>query len=244
MKRLLLAEARRLSSVRALPGLLVATLVVEVAFRALLAGVQDTSGLQDRAAQAELLGPTLLLPLGCAAFGALLAGEQWRHRLAVGSFLVTPRRTPVLLAQALVAAAAGAVLALAATGTANLLCWVLLDQRVALRLDAADGWASVLGTVPAGALLAAGGVAAAHLLRSQSAALGAVTVVLLVLAPLTQVLVPDVAAYLPNGAALGLAGQEIAEPSYLPATLAGLLLLAQVAVLLGLAERRLRSRDI
>jgi hypothetical protein len=242
--RLLRAEVRKLLTVRSAPLLLVAALLVEVAFKVLLAGLQDVGRIDSRPDQIAALAPTLILPLAAAAIGVLVAGAEWRHRLAVGSFLVTPRRLPVLAAQAAVAALAGTAVGFAAAGTANALIGVVLDARTTLRVDAGAGWVTVAGTAAASGLLAAGGVGVAALLRSQAAALGAVTVLLFVLAPLTQVLAPEVAAYLPGGAVQGLALQRQAEPAYLPVPAAGALLAAQVAVTLALAARVLRRLDV
>ena len=108
----------------------------------------------------------------------------------------------------------------------------------------ADGLAIVLGTALACGLLAVGGVALGTLARSQVTAVGVATVLLLVLAPLTQVLVPEIAAALPNGAGLALALQDRADPAYLGPAAGGLVLAAEMAAVTALAARRLRRADV
>lgn len=244
MKRLLRAEARKFSTVRAGPLLLVCALVVEVTFKALLAGLQEVSVLRTRADQIELLGPTLFLPATAGALGVLITGAEHRHRLFVGSFAVTPERGRVLLAQAIMAAVVGGAFGLAAAGTSAIVSGLVIDGRGSVLLDAADGWTIVLGTTAAAALLAAAGAGVAAVLRSQPLALGIVALTLLILAPLALVLAPEVAAFLPAGLASGLAMQKEATPELLGVGWSALVAAVLLGLLLAAASRSWDRADL
>ena len=238
------AELRKAATVRSTPFLLAAALIVEVAFKALLVALQDADQYASRAQQFGALGPTLFLPLAAATVGVLIAGAEWRYRLVDGSFRIAPSRTPVLRAQMLVAGALAAFLGLAAGGVSNALVGLILDGRTDLLLDARDGWTATLGLTVACALLAVAGTGVATLLRSQIAGLAVMTIVLFVLAPLGEVLVPELAAYLPYGATLGLAVQRESNDAYLGVLAAGAVLAAEVFVVAIAAARMLVSRDV
>ena len=243
MSRALRAEWRKARTVRSIGLLLGGVIVVEIAFKGLFAALQPLDHFH-RAGQYRLLAPTLFLSLAAAVLGVLVAGQEWRYRLAVPTYLALPDRARVLAAKAVVAGALATTTGLAATGIANALCAVVLGARTSPLVPFADGVAIVLGTALACGLLAVGGVAVGTLVRSQVAAVGVATVVLLVLAPLTQVLVPEIAAALPNGAGLALALQDRAEPAYLGPAAGGLVLAAEMAAVTALAARRLRRADI
>jgi hypothetical protein len=243
VRRALRAEWRKARTVRAVALLAGGVTVVEIAFKGLFAALQPVDELH-RTGQYRLLGPTLLLSLAVAVLGVLIAGQEWRYRLAVPTYLAFPDRTRVLAAKLVVAGGLATVTGLVATGIANVLCAGLLDARTRVLVPFEDGAAIVLGSALACGLLAAGGVALGTLVRSQVTAVGAAAVLLLVLAPLTQVLAPEIAAALPNGAALALALQRHAEPAYLAPAAGGLLLAAEMAASVALAARRLRRADI
>ena len=243
MKRALRAEWRKARTVRSIGLLLAGVIVVEIAFKGLFAALQPLDHF-DRAGQYHLLAPTLFLSLAAAILGVRIAGQEWRYRLAVPTYLALPDRARVLAAKAVVAGGLATTTGLVATGIANALCGVALGARTEALVPFADGLAIVLGTALACGLLAVGGVALGTLARSQVTAVGVATVLLLVLAPLTQALVPEIAAALPNGAALALALQDRADPAYLGPAAGGLVLAAEMAAVTALAARRLRRADV
>ena len=243
MRRALRAEWRKARTVRSIGLLLAGAIVVEIAFKGLFAALQPLDHF-DRAGQYRQLAPTLFLSLAVATLGVLIAGQEWRYRLAVPTYLALPDRLRVLAAKTVVASGLATTTGLAATGIANAVCGVVLGARTEPHVPFTDGVVIVLGTALACGLLAAGGVALGTLVRSQVGAVGVATVLLLVLAPLTQVLVPEVAAALPNGAGLALALQDRADPAYLGPVAGGLLLAAEIAAVTVLAARRLRRADV
>jgi hypothetical protein len=243
VRRALRAEWRKARTVRSIGLLLAGVIVVEIAFKGLFAALQPLDHF-DRAGQYRLLAPTLFLSLAAALLGVLVAGQEWRYRLAVPTYLALPDRLRVLAAKAVVASWLATTTALAATATANALCSAALEARTDALVPLADDVTIVLGTALACGLLAIGGVALGTLVRSQVAAVGVATVALLVLAPLTQVLVPEVAAALPNGAALALALQEHTDRAYLGPAAGGLVLAAEMSVVTALAARGLRRADV
>jgi ABC-2 type transport system permease protein len=243
MRAAVRAEWRKARTVRSTWLLLGGVIGVELAFKGLFAALQPVAEF-DRAGQYRLLGPTLFLSLAAAVLGVLVAGQEWRYRLAVPTYLASPARGRVLAAKTIVAAALAASAALVATGAANALCGAVFDARTTALVPRTDGVTIVAGTALASGLLAAGGVALGTLVRSQVAAVGTAAVLLLVLAPLTQVLVPEVAAALPNGAGLALALQAHYDPAYLGPLPGGLVLTAEMAAASALAAWRLRATDV
>ena len=243
MKRALRAEWRKARTVRAVMLLLAGVIGVEIAFKGLFAALQPLDHF-DRAGQYRLLAPTLFLSLAAAILGVLVAGQEWRYRLAGPTYLAIPDRGRVLAAKMAVAGGLAAATGLVATGAANAVCGVVLAGRTEALVRLPNGIAIVLGTAIASGLLAIGGVALGTLVRSQVAAVGVATVLLLVLAPLTQVLVPEIAAALPNGAALALALQDRADSAYLAPIAGGLVLVAEMAAATAFAARRLRRSDV
>ena len=243
MRRALRAEWRKARTVRSIGLLLAGVIVVEIAFKGLFAALQPVDHF-DRAGQYRLLAPTLFLSLAAAILGVLVAGQEWRYRLAVPTYLAIPARARVLAAKTIVAGGLATITGLIASGIANVLCGVVLDARTEALVPFADRLAIFLGSALASGLLAVGGVALGTLVRSQVAAVGVATVVLLVLAPLTQVLLPKIAAVLPNGAGLALALQDRVDSAYLAPAAGGLLLAAEMAAVTALAAWWLRRADV
>jgi ABC-2 type transport system permease protein len=243
VRRALRAEWRKARTVRAIGMLLAGAIAVEIAFKGLFAALQPLDHF-DRAGQYRLLAPTLFLSFAAAILGVLISGQEWRYRLAVPTYLALPDRARVLAAKTVVAGGLATTAGLVATGAANALCGVVLDARTAPLVPLADGVVTILGTALACGLLAVGGVALGTLVRSQVAAVGVAAVLLLVLAPLTQVLVPEIAAALPNGAGLALALQDRADPAYLGPAAGGLVLAAEMAAVTALAVRQLQRADV
>jgi ABC-2 type transport system permease protein len=243
VKRALRAEWRKARTVRAFGLLLGGALLVELAFKGMFAALQAVESL-DRAGQYRLFGPTLFLTTAAALLGVLIAGQEWRYRLAVPTYLAFPGRRRVLAAKAVVAGTLASVTGLVATGLADILCAALLRPRLDTLVSLADGGSMVAGTALACGLLAVGGVALGTLVRSQVTAVGIAVTVLLVLAPLTQLLVPEVAAGLPGGAAQALALQANVVPAFLAPVTGGLVLAAEVALITAVAAWQLRRADV
>ncbi len=133
--------------------------------------------------------------------GILGMTTEYRHRTLSATFLVTPRRSPVVVAKMLAHALAGLGLGLACCALTALLAIPLLAAK-----DAATLSTSTIVSVLAGALLtttlyAVMGVAVGTLIPNQVAALIGALIWLLLIEALLVAFVPAVGRWLPGGAA-------------------------------------------
>ncbi|WP_049576214.1 ABC transporter permease subunit [Nonomuraea sp. SBT364] len=168
-----------------------------------------------------------------------MAGE-FRHRTITWSFLVTPRRGPVLAAKLIAYGLAGlviAVLSAAATLVAGL---VLLPANGHPALT--SGVPAVLaGAVLSTTLYAPLGVALAVLVGSRVVAVVLAALLFMYGDGLLAWLAPEVFRWLPTGAARALGGMRAEGGALLPAWGGGLLFAGYVAVT-ALAARLLTLR--
>jgi ABC-2 type transport system permease protein len=172
--------------------------------------------------------------LFAALLGAMSVTGEFRHGTIRPTFLVSPRRTPVILAKVLAATAAGLLLGviggLSAAGVSAL---ALSGRGVAVALTSADVVQLGLGTAVAAALWAAIGVGLGALVRSQVPTLVAITAWLLLLETLVVENLPDVGRFAPGATAQALSGQspdELLAPGWAGAML---VVYAAVAVAVG-----------
>src|SRR4051812_25559293 len=150
------AEWRKARTVRSTWLLLGGVIAVELAFKGLFAALQPVEEF-DRAGQYRLLGPTLFLSLAAAVLGVLIAGQEWRYRLAVPTYLAIPARAHVLLAKTIVAGVLAMSTGLVATGASNALCGLVFNARLTPLVPFAMGWRSSPGArSPRGCLPPAG----------------------------------------------------------------------------------------
>ncbi|WP_336206794.1 hypothetical protein [Nonomuraea sp. LPB2021202275-12-8] len=171
-----------------------------------------------------------------------MAGE-FRHQTITWSFLISPRRDPVLMGK------------LAAYGLVGLVVAVLsaLVTLVAgLVLLLANGYPALTGDVPLvllGAVLSVTmyamlGVGLAVLIGSQVGAIIVAVLLWMYGDGLLAWLAPDVFRWLPTGAARALGGMRLDQGMLLPAWLGGLVFAAYIAVIVLAARVLTLRRDI
>lgn len=243
MKAQIVSEIRKLrttSAVRWLLGVLVAAVSAIAFLAARTADASDLTGVvadQPFAQIAMTLVPAFAVVLAIRSYT-----DEVRHGAVVPTLLASPSRGRVLVAKALVAAIAGAILAIAAQAVA---------MTLGAALVAAEGfapviaWTSVASTVAAGVL--AGtlwsllGVGVGVAVRHQAPALVGSLVWILVAEYVLASFAPDLATYLPVTAGGSLLGLEDAP---LSRTVGGLVLAGWAAAALAVGHALLRRRDV
>ena len=201
--RLLKAEGRKLVTTR-LPwgflGALVLFSIIVAAAVVLGSATDDAVGFVDTVeAQRSLLAFGTNAMLFGAVFGATVAAREYAHRTVVPTFLLSPVRERVQLAQLTAVLLAGGLLGAIGGGltvASGALALPLVDQQLLLdggavaRLVAVAGLAGAVGAILGGGL----GV----LLRNTGGAVSAVVLALLVGPPLVGQLVEGIAPWLPG----------------------------------------------
>lgn len=201
--RLLKAESRKLVTTRLpwgfLGALVLFSIIVAVAV-VLGSATDDAVGFVDTAeAQRSLLAFGTNAMLFGALFGATAAAREYAHRTVVPTFLLSPVRERVQLAQLTAVLAAGGVLGAVGGGltiAAGALALPLVDQQ--LLLDGATVARLVAVAGLAGAVGAVLGAGMGVLLRNTGGAVTAVVLLLLVGPPLVGQLVEGIAPWLPG----------------------------------------------
>jgi hypothetical protein len=236
--RLCKAEGRKLVTTRLpwgfLGALVLFSVVVAVAV-VLGSATDDAVGFVDTAeAQRSLLAFGTNAMLFGGLFGATDAAREYAHRTVVPTFLLTPVRERVQLAQLAAVLTVGGLLGAVGGGltvAAGAVALPLVDQQ--LLLGTADVTRLVAVAGLAGAVGAVLGVGFGVLLRNTGGAVTAVVLLLLVGPPLIGQLVDGIAPWLP-GELLGvLAG--IADSNTLVAALLALLAWGVLPAAAGIA---------
>jgi ABC-type transport system involved in multi-copper enzyme maturation permease subunit len=181
--------------------------------------------------------------LFAALLGALSVTSEFRHGTIRPTLLASPRRTPVVVAKMLAAAAAGLAIgtvgALFATGVSLA---VLTGRGVDIALTAGDFTRLIGGTAIAAALWAAIGVGLGAIVRSQVPTLVGVTAWLLLIETLIVENLAGVGRYLPGATAQALSGQNPA--TLLPFGWAALLLASYAAIAVASGSWATARRDV
>jgi ABC-2 type transport system permease protein len=169
---------------------------------------------------------TRLGMLFAALAGALAITAEFRYGTIHPTFLVTPRRSPVLVAKLAVSALVGLVFGLFAEGLmAGAASAALAGRGIAIQLTSSDYTRLLLGGMVAAALWAMIGLGVGALVRNQIPVLVGLCAWLLLV---EQLLPADAARYTPGAAGLGLAisasGTQLADT--VPAIATGLAVLA------------------
>lgn len=221
----------------------VAWVLLSVILPIALAGQQGAPSVIDRDGVRTILTGTGASGLFVLVLGALAMTNEWRHGTAVPTFLVAPRRLPVLVAKLALFGLGGLAIGLTAglLGLAVAVPW-LSGKGADVAVTSGTVLLPLVGAGVVGALYGAMGVAVGTLLRNQVLAI----VVLVAWDQLVQSLLvgllPKVGRFLPGGAAQALLGGPNAQ--LLPPWAGGLLLLGYAAVLALAAAAALRRRDI
>jgi ABC-2 type transport system permease protein len=190
-------------------------------------------------------GPTAAVPallLGVLA----LAGES-RHRTITQTFLASPRRGRVVAAKLVSVGTVAAVFAVVATAVdlAVSLPW-LASRGVHVPLLSGDLWLVAGGAALTVVLYGLAGVGVGALVDNLTVAVVAAVVFLFVVQSLAGILLPEVARWLPGGAALAL-GATVTRASgqpLLPVWAGGVLLAGYGALLAASGTVLLARRDI
>lgn len=241
--RLLKSEGRKLVTTRLLWGFLGALVlfstVVAVAV-VLGSGTDDAVGFVDTAeAQRSLLAFGTNAMIFGGLFGATAVAREYTHRTVVPTYLLSPVRHRVALAQLGAVLAAGGLLGAIGGGltvAAGAVSLPLVDQQLLLATGEVTRLVAVAGLAGAtGAVLGAGFGA---LLRNTGGAVTAVVLLLLVGPPLLAQLLVEVAPWVPSSLLGVLAG--VAEGQAIAVALGALLAWGLVPAIVGVAavERR------
>jgi ABC-2 type transport system permease protein len=164
--------------------------------------------------------------------GALAITAETRYGTIRATFLVTPRRGPVIAAKLAVSALAGIVFGLFAEALMAGATTVALSARgIDIRLTSGDYLQLLAGGTAAAALWATIGLGVGALVRNQVATLVGLCAWMLLVENLLLPFVPDAGRFTPGAAGLALAG-SIAEKllSPTPAALALVLYAAAASV--------------
>lgn len=226
------SEWLKLVSVRSTWLLLGSMVLVEAAFAIGIAGYASLEDLRSGDVDQLFVG-TPLLTVFVFTIGALLSTNEFRHRTADSTFIVTPRRERVVLAKLAVGVAAGLVCALLFIAVnAGFGLSILSNRGVAVDADqAVDIYVGVGVSL---VLISVLGVALGALLRNQVVTIVLGIALFFVLRELlTSILGEDIGAYMPGTSLVGLQGSS--DDDYLLDQAAGGLVFAGYCVVVGIA---------
>jgi ABC-2 type transport system permease protein len=187
MTRLVRGEVLKLVSTRTFWTITLGSLALVAAAVAALAGASTFSSGDNPARQVlAVAGPVQTFAL---LLGVLSVTSEFRHGTITPVLLVTPRRTPLLLAKLITLTAVGLILGLLAFGEAAAITLPILTSRhIASQLDAASLAGVIFGGAVATMLAAALGVGLGAAVRNQVGAVIAALGLLYVAEPLLSVL--------------------------------------------------------
>jgi hypothetical protein len=235
LARIELVKLRTTPALFATAALVMGLCVTAVVYTVIMAGKRGTPALGSVAnverafSQPAAIGSTAVLILGILA----IAGE-YRHRTILGTFLAEPRRARVLIAKLLVLGAVGAVLGAITFGLCAAVGVPLYAARGVhhLPVSLATFW---VGTALCAACFGLLGVALGAVTRNAVAAI----VIGILWTQLIEVTVlrnaaPDVARWLPTGAAMALTTTDRSN-QVLPPAVAAVVLVGWALLLTALA---------
>jgi ABC-type transport system involved in multi-copper enzyme maturation permease subunit len=226
-------------------GWLVALVILVVALHVVSFDERDLSRESN---QLRILGlGTSLGVLFAALVGALSITAEFRTGTIRPTFLVTPRRTRVIIGKLVAGMLAGVAAGLITEAlNAGAEAAGLALRGIDIRLGAGDYAQLLAGGALAGALFAAVGVGIGAIVRNQVATLIGLCVWLLLLEPLLLGDLPGVAKFAPEasaGAITGAIQSQLADALVAPAL--GVLLLAAYAALAAAAgSLAITRRDV
>jgi ABC-2 type transport system permease protein len=181
--------------------------------------------------------------LFAALLGAIAITAELRYGTIRPTFLVTPRRWPVVAAKLMVSAAAGFLLGLLAEGIMAAAATAAFTARdIAIQLDTGDYVQILGGGMVAAALWATIGVGVGALVRNQIGAVIGLCAWVLVVENLLLGFVPRLGAYTPSAAGLSLTGQT--EGHLLSPAAAAILLVAYAIALSAVGLMATVRRDV
>jgi ABC-2 type transport system permease protein len=173
--------------------------------------------------------------------GAIAVTAEIRYGTIRPTFLVTPRRGPVIAAKLAVSGLAGIVFGLLAEGLMAAVAAVAFAARgIDNQLTGGDYLQLLTGGAAAAALWAAAGVGVGALIRNQVGVIVGLCAWMFLVETTSESFVPGFARFLPGGAGNALAGNS----DDLSAALAALLLVLYAAAAAAAGWRATLRRDI
>lgn len=211
---LLRSEWTKIRSLRSSVTALVLLVVVTIGFTALFVGltVSQWDQLDPIQEMTYRLDPTRLIlgagfqlsQLAVCVLGVLVIANEYSSGTIRSSLLAVPRRTPMLLAKAVVFAVVVFVVSEVAAFGAFFVGAPILDSKVSVGIGDPGVLGAILGAGLYGAVLGVFSIAVGGIVRHTAGGIAGIIAFVLVLAPLTQ-LIPGsigehVFAYLPTSA--------------------------------------------
>jgi hypothetical protein len=238
---LLRAEAIKLRSVRATWTMLGIGLLVEGLFAGLYVGLVN---LDDVGPIREVQTGTGMLMVLVLVLGVLMITNEFRHGTASTTFLVTPKRYPVLAAKLGAALGLGLLAGLAYVAVNAGLALPLFAEREGNLPATGDIVAVYAGVVASMALLAAFGLGIGAIVRNQVGAIIAALAFFFIVSTLPELLPGDIGEYFPAQAVGSLHGLPEATEEGLGQVAGGLVLGAWSALLILAGTILIRLRDL
>lgn len=189
------------------------------------------------------LSVSALTSMVMLAIGVIIIAGEYRHRTIMQTFLGEPRRARVLAAKAVTAVGLGAILGAATFGIAYAEAVIIYGARGvdSLPVDVAQLW---VGATVATALYGLVGVALGALTRNTVAAIiGAISWVMVIEVGILANVLPDVAQWLPAGAAVALTSVGSAVHGMLSPMTAALVLTGWALLISAVAARFSLTRE-
>ncbi|MGW5237654.1 ABC transporter permease [Monashia sp. NPDC004114] len=177
------------------------------------------------------------------AIGIIMMAGEYRTRTIVSTYLATPRRGRVLAAKLVTAAGLGAILGATVFGMALLEAHIVYGTRgvESLPVDVTQLW---VGATVSSALWGMLGVAVGAITRNTVAAiLGTLAWALLVETGILATVAPDIAKWMPAGAALALTSVGSAGSALLSPVASAAVLTGWAIALSAVAARFTLSRE-
>ena len=187
MTSLIRAELRKLATIRSFRALAVATFVLIAGATWAMAEWTKFNGTASPGRGVlAIAGLAQTLALIC---GALAVTTEYRHKTITAAVLITPGRTPVLMAKLVALTVAGLVFGLLATAAAAAIGMpVLAGRHIASGVTGIQLAQIIAGGTVATALFAAAGVGLGAVIRNQVGAIVAVLALLYIAEPLLGLL--------------------------------------------------------
>ncbi len=199
----------------------------------------DAQGVRNIWASAGSGGTVFALVLGILGMTT-----EYRHRTLSATFLVTPRRSPVVVAKMLAHALAGFALGLACCTLTAVLAIPLLAAKNAASVSTSTILSVLAGALLATTLYAVMGVAVGALVPNQIAALIGALVWLLLIEALLVAFLPEVGRWLPGGAASAVLQASSFGGDLLAPWAGAALLFAYALAFAAIATRTTLRRDL
>lgn len=215
-------------------------LLGEGLFAGLYAGLAPLDEIGNLEETATGVGLLLVLML---VLGVLIITTEFRHGTSSSTFLVSPRRYPVLAAKLGVGLAVGLLVGLAYVAVNAGLAVPLLSSRGGEAPSVSDLASIYAGVVVSYALLCAFGFGVGAIVRNQVGAIIAAIAFFFVLSPLPELLPGSIGDYFPAQAIGSLHGNVEGEASLGQVT-GGLVLAAWAAGLIAIGTLLVCKRDL